>query len=265
MSSSIYANSLPLPQLTASQINNLSNSINTITLSSSNVFSTSYAYASGMHPEVKKYEIYETPQDVLALSVAWKRLREDGTAQGNISSLLDRRLFEVLTSDDHANATVIRDYYSKKVVLWKLKGDRLSSYREDMNKFVHSDGTKLRENMLGLAYYIPSFYEYDTQLDEVRLQVVSKQIPLTAQIDSKKLKPLKRIIFKNKRASNIQYWFQDTRTDCAVLITVDTKNPLDHMWKHMFETSSILNISGTYGKRNRDNFEYFSVNSWTLA
>ena len=90
-------------------------------------------------PQVKKYEVFESPEDVLVLSVTWKRLRdEDRHIAGK---LLDSELFAHIKQEDRDKANVIRDYYSKKVMMWKLKGDgKLTSYRNDMNNFVHSNG-----------------------------------------------------------------------------------------------------------------------------
>ena len=51
-----------------------------------------------LHPAVKKYEVYETPTDVLALSVAWKRLRDNG--HSGIGKLLQDELFNMVTGDD---------------------------------------------------------------------------------------------------------------------------------------------------------------------
>ena len=280
MSQPIYSlsHSVTLPSLSSSQIAHLGQNMSTLNLNNLNSLGSNTISIGGlgnvmgygsriinMHPDVKKYEIYETPIDVLTLSVAWKRLRDAGTSAGKIGSLLDKDLFELTTSDDHVRAEAVRDYYSKKVVMWKLKGDRLTAYREDMNSFVHGDGKKFRENMLGIAYYLPTFYEYDIQLDEVRMRVISKITHKPTMRDSKILQPLKRIVFKNKRTSNIQYWLQYTKTEGAVLITIDTKNPLDHLWKHIFETSLNINVTGLFLTKHRDNFEYFSVNNWNLT
>ncbi len=236
-------------------------SLGNITISGSDIFNGQY----DAHPAIKKYEVYEVPTDLLAVSVTWKRLREDGASTGRIGSLLDRDLIQAVTSDDHRHAAAIRDHYSKKILMWKLKGDRMSAYREDLNSFVHSDGMKFQENMLGLAYHLPSFYEYDTQLDEVRLQVVSTKVPTKALRDSRTLKPLKRIVFKNKRMSNVQYWLQDSETDTAAMIQIDTKNPLEHLWNRIFESSTTLDVSGNFNLKTRDNFEYASINQWKLA
>jgi len=238
-----------------------------VNLSSNNVFSIdSFMNDRNMNPNVKKYEIYESPIDLLALSSAWKRLRDAGTAQGRIGKLLDKDLFESLISEDYSHAERIRDYYSKKIVMWKLKGERMSNYRNDLCTFVHSDGTKFREEMLGLAYYLPAFYEYDNQLDEVRLQVEPPCLAKNPMINSSRtLTPIKRIAQKTKRASVVQYWLKDTRNDYAVMIQIEAKNQLEHLWNHVFNTSDLIEINGNFHLKQRDNFEYLSVTNWELT
>lgn len=230
---------------------------NNHTLSTSGLFAVSES--TKRHPDVKKYEIYESPEDLLALSVAWKKQRD-----GGYSNLMDPRLFKVLTPEDQMVADSIRDYYSKKIMMWKLKGIKLTPYREDLNMFVHADGKKFREEMLGLAYYLPEFYEFDVSLDEVRLQV---DVPPKSfnGISTKTLLPLKRITKKNKRITNIQYWFKDVETNSGVTLTIIPKNPLEHIWNHLFETKELLSISGHYYTTNKYEFEHFSIRNWNLV
>ena len=252
-----------IPPLTITANGNLSYG----NISTNNIFSLdSFMQNKNMNPDVKKYEIYESPIDLLALSSAWKRLRDAGTAQGRIGKLLDKDLFDLLSSEDYSRAEQIRDYYSKKIVMWKLKGERMSNYRNDLCTFVHSDGTKFREEMLGLAYYLPAFYEYDIQLDEVRLQVESNGITKKPMINSSRtLIPIKRIIQKTKRVSAVQYWLKDTRSDHATMIQIETKNQLEHLWNHIFNTADTIEINGNFHLKQRDNFEYLSVTNWELV
>lgn len=255
---------LPIPPLT---INPGNVNYGSVTLASNNVFSLdSFMNDRNMNPDVKKYEIYESPIDLLALSSAWKRMRDAGTAQGRIGKLLDRELFESLISEDYSHAERIRDYYSKKIVMWKLKGEKMSSYRNDLSTFVHSDGMKFKEEMLGLAYYLPSFYEYDVQLDEVRLQVESNGITKKPMINSSRMfTPIKRITHKTKRMSVVQYWLKDTKNDHAALIQIETKNQLEHLWNHIFSTTESIEINGNFHLKQRDNLEYLSITNWELV
>jgi hypothetical protein len=223
-------------------------------------------------PQVKKYEVFESPEDVLALSVTWKRLRdEDRNIAGK---LLDSELFAHVKQEDRDKANVIRDYYSKKVMMWKLKGDgKLTSYRNDMNNFVHSNGLVVKENMFGLIYYLPIFYEYDLQLDNVRTLVNPNQEFKKLDKENKPralvgltetLIPLSKILKKNSKNTTTEYWFKDTRMDAAVLIKVPKGNSLEHLWEYMFDNSTELKIKGRYIRRSFDDFEYYSVDNWEL-
>ena len=99
---------------------------------------------------VKRYEVIEATEDILALSVAWKRLRDtkSESIQTGITTLLDDNLFRKIEEPDRIRANEIRDYFSKKIMLWSLKSVKLSAYRQDLNKFIHGDSKKITEEML---------------------------------------------------------------------------------------------------------------------
>ena len=104
---------------------------------------------------VKRYEVIETTEDVLALSVAWKRLRDTkdrGAQYISISSLLDDNLFRQVEESDKIRANQIRDYFSKKIMLWSLKSIKLSKYRQDLNTFIHGNDKKVTEEMLPIVF-----------------------------------------------------------------------------------------------------------------
>jgi len=244
--------------------------LNTISINSLNGFNSNELFNHNMHPGVKKYEIYESPEDILVLSVAWKRLRDAGV-HGTVSKLLDRTLFSLVIPEDRTVANEIRDYYSKKIMMLKLKGIDLTPYRTDLNTFIHSDGMKFREDVFGMVYYLPQFYTYDNELDEVREKVkttdlISNVIKMPGKgiPQDKSLEPIAKIKFVNKRLKQKQYWFKDVHTDGGVVLSFDNKNPLEHIWDHMFETKELLSIRGHYFLKERDNFEYFSVSDWNL-
>ncbi len=85
---------------------------------------------------VQKYEVYEISKDLLALSVCWARYRKtrhDPGPQPTITKLLDTELFRLVTEEDITHANVIRDYYSKKIMVLKLKNEGFTAFREDLN------------------------------------------------------------------------------------------------------------------------------------
>ena len=260
------------------QLSGLLGLSNSVSISASPSGSAMYALnpsfglsESGIHPSVKKYEVYETPTDILALSVAWKRLRDIGRT--GIGKLLQDELFQEVTNSDEEKAKEIRDYYSKKIMVHKLKNDiEYSSFKKDLNHFVHAPGTIVKEQMLGLAYYLPIFHEYDTNLDQVRSSVDphqnfkkldKQQVAKVMKLEAS-LTPLQTIVKKTKRNTTIEYWCKDDTLNAGVVIKVQPDNPLKHIWDDIFNTSKVLKIKGAYYRRNLDNFEYFSVTNWQL-
>jgi hypothetical protein len=247
----------------------IANQLNTISLSSIEKYDSDGLFS---NPLVKKYEVYELDEDLLTLSSAWKRIRES-REPNSITKLLDRELFTKLIPQDKESAVSIRDYYSKKIMMAKLKGTgRTTAYRDDLNTFIHSDGKMFRENMLGLAYYLPYFHEYDMSLDEVRIQVESNQNfdrldkegkPMTIKLTAS-LTPVKKL-FRHTRSSKIhQYWFKDNKLNAGVLISVLDGNQLQHLWDYIFNNERELSINGMYTRRRLDGFEYFSVRNWEI-
>jgi hypothetical protein len=257
---------------------NLSSTLTTINLSNLNsigISGLSVLDTLGTHHAVKKYEIYESPEDLLALSVALHRHNntvKDPSAKYH--RLLTTGLFDKVQDSDKTTAQEIRDYYSKKIMMWKLKdSNNMSKYREDLNTFVHSDGLKFKEEMIGLAYHLPLFREYDLQLDYIRSCVdVNQQFkkldsenkPRTMRL-TVEMEPIKKLLKKRKRVEVLQYWFKDVDLNAACLITLDIKNPLEHIWDNIFDNEKTLKIEGTFIRRNTDDFEYFRITDWKLT
>lgn len=217
---------------------------------------------------VKKYEVYESPEDVLALSVTWKRLNKTNpSVLSNVSNLLSKELFMHVTDEDRELGKEIRDYYSKKIMVWKLKNTQFSKFRDELNAYIHSPTPFLvKNNLMGMIYYLPYFYEYDTGVDEVRYLVNSKS-NITLQMKSsipRTLVPLSKVISKRKNATTNHYWFKDVETEMAVQFVLDVTNPLEHIWSTLFAKNEPMKIKGLYHKKSRDDFEYFSVKNWTL-
>ena len=220
-----------------------------------------------LNPHIKKYEIYEFNEDVLALSVTWKRLRDNGNHI--CSKITDAVLFNHITEDDKVNAGIIRDYYSKKIMMLKLLGNnKFSSYRTDLNEFIHGDSKKITDKFFGLAYYLPQFYEYDTSLDSVKSNLVSKISSSDTLADgpesSIRLTPVKRLHRKTKGTDTFQYWLKN-RNDIGVLICVQPSNSLIKLWEHIFNKGEEICIKGQFGRRNLDNFEYLSTHNWDIV
>ena len=111
---------------------------------------------------------YKTTEDSLVLSCAWYRLRNNFNNKVNMpNSLFDYNLLDQILEVDRLLAYNIRDYFSKKIMVWKLKNMELTTFREDLNEFIHSDGLLIKEKMIGLIFRLPEFYHYDITIDEI--------------------------------------------------------------------------------------------------
>lgn len=215
------------------------------------------------NPDVKKYEVYESPEDILVLATTWKRMRDENR-YGVVSKLMDSVLFKEITPADRNSATEIRDFYSKKIMMWNLKGNNITKYRQDLSKLIQSDGTMFKEDMLGLAYYLPAFYKYDSDIEEIRLTTECRKIPHIGT-GTKTLEPIKKITKKSKRQHVNEYWFKEAHSNSPVVLSLQAKNPLEHIWDNMFDHSETLPIQANYIHKIRDDFEhYFIGDKWEL-
>ena len=200
----------------------------------------------------KKYEIYESEEDLLALSCAWYRIRNSSTdtnvaIRPSISKLLDRDLFPLVTDEDKALAGKVRDYYSKKIMMLKLKNEHISNYTEDLNKFVHSDGTKVVEQTFGLAYRLPQFYFYDVKIDEIfrdKNKTVKKGV---IGRETKTLSYIDKTVVDRKTCKRNEYWFVDEDNKMTA-IYLDKNNTLINVWEQLIQHP--LKLEGLYYTKN---------------
>ena len=233
-------------------------SLTSISLSDLNLTSNDY---------VKRYEVIEITEDVLALSVAWKRLRDNREKMPvYINSLLTNRLFELVTNEDRLHASEIRDYFSKKIMLWTLKDIKLSQYRQDLSELIHGDGKKIVDKMLPIAFRLPEFYEYDVEFDKFK-QNIKLDITDHGRQDVRQrvttLKPVKSFYKSNRRIKQFEYRLTDDKGN-ANMIVIEPKNPLKHIWDTMFMNEH-LRIEATYYPKKYDDLQYYQVLNWKLA
>jgi len=224
--------------------------------------------SSGININVKKYEVYETSQDLLALSVCWSRYRkvkDEHNIRPVITRLLDSDLFRLVSEDDITQANAIRDYYSKKIMVWKLKNIKLTQFREDLNTFVHSDGKTFKENMMPLAYRLPEFYEYDIEFEKMSFEY-NKEVKLQESphvTEKKYLTFIKSLSVNTKRLKKTEYWFSDTHNN-LVQMNIETYNPLNTLLEKVIKSGSI-ELAGRYGTRKRDGNEFLRVEKYKFV
>jgi hypothetical protein len=222
---------------------------------------------------VKKYEVFETTEDVLALSVTWHRLRSllsnkiDILANPNDrpTTLTDGILFREIIQEDRDKANVIRDYYSKKLVVLTLREQRLTKFRKDLSTFIHGNSKVVKEELMPIIYRLPEFYEYDIGFDEMVRELNTRfEFPEHTQAWSgtKTLTPVKKFVVKHKTNKFSEYWLKDDDNKlCKIEIPLDNK--LNHLWEHFFEQDSVP-LEGLYKHMERDGISYFHLKNWEI-
>lgn len=218
------------------------------------------------NPNVKKYQIMETVEDLLALSTTWKRLRDErkiSNHNGYIvpTSLIDNILFSNITDIDRSRAGEVRDYYSKKVVYWKLKDIPLSRFRQEMSEFIHTDGKRFKEEILPLVYRLPEFYEYDTQFEEMAREHNQSFKDTTGYVGTKTLNLVKTFNVNKKHSKRKEYWFADNN-DNLVMIPVDSSNPLASLLDLV--SKNPICIDGKFRHRTTDYTQYLMGDKFTF-
>lgn len=218
---------------------------------------------------IKKYQVFEIDEDLLALSVAWQRLRKERNSNLSppfyvtITKLLDKDLFSQVNEDDRVRANVIRDYYSKKIMVWRLKNERFSGFREDMNEFIHGDGKKFREEMCPLVYRLPEFYDYDSAFDEIsREHNIKVNQSEQHHVCKKTLKLVKTFNVGKKHSKRREYWFSDEAND-LVNMSVEHNNSLIPLLD--FYTQQPFTMEAIYSKKYKDDKEYLIASKFKFA
>lgn len=217
------------------------------------------------HESIRKYEIYESTEDLLALSCAWYRLRQDAKVTNKpvpISKLINKQLFDIVNDTDRLHASSIRDYYSKKIMIWKLKNQHLTPFREDLNSFIHSDGLKFVEKTFGLAYRLPEFYAYDTTLDNIftdKNKEIKKDIRGS---ESKKLQYIGKTLIDRRSMKRNEYWFSDENNNVSVIL-LGRDNPLLEMFEQVTQTT--VTINGLYYTKQKDEKNYYQIEKYKLV
>jgi hypothetical protein len=171
----------------------------------------------------------------------------------------------LVSQEDIELANTIRDYYSKKIMVWKLKNISLTNFREDLNSFIHSDGKTFKETMLPLVYRLPEFYEYDVEFEKMSFDY-NKEVKRNDSIhvtNRKHLTFIKSLSVNTKRLKKIEYWFSDSHNN-LVQMNVETNNPLNSLLEKVVATGSI-ELEGRYGTRNRDGNEFLKVEKYKFV
>lgn len=176
-------------------------------------------------------------------------------------------LYENVTDDDRIKSQLIKDYYSKKIMLWSITGLHLSKFRSDLSTFIHNEvlGPNINE-FIGLAYKLPVFYEYDKKIDNIFFSKNTKikNMRTTSLVEKEsKLTFIDSTILSRKHTKNKEYWFSDIH-DNVVMAEFMVSNPLIHIWEQIIHQPS-FSLKGNFSFRKKDNREYFTVHNYKMG
>jgi hypothetical protein len=203
-----------------------------------------------------------TSEDLIALSVAWYRLRKNSQAAFlGIDNLTSTILAKEVTQDDRVVADQIRKYYSQKLMMIKLTKNSISKFREDLNVFIHSTSPTTDDKMLPLAYRLPEFYDYDTAFDLFKQEFNTKVTDHVYSYRTTQLTFLKSFTVGKSTNKRKEFWFSDTYKN-LVNFNLLNNNPLISLLEKQFH--SPINLNGKYLVRTRDNLEYVVVDKYTF-
>jgi len=267
--------------LTTSQLSSLQNATYqtaTYNLNSSgniNAISINDIFKANLYQDsiyVKTYQIIEAVEDLLALSVTHKRLMIENISvlakSFSFKNILDPIVFQNLNEADREIANTIRKYYSQQILMWALKGIKLTAFREDLKTYLNGEGNKFVENTIPLVTKLPYFYDYDIKLDEIKREFTTdtEGFNTVATNNPSKhsyiLTPIKSLFRKTKKAKCIEYWLKDNYNR-AYKIEIDHNNPLQHLWDKTFNQDK-LEISGYTKLKRLDDLNYFHVFGWEV-
>lgn len=217
-----------------------------------------------INPYVKQYKVNESTEDLLALSVAWFRLRKNSASKPLLfESLTDASLFSKVTEEDRLMANTIRDYYSKKIMVLALKEVKLSKFREDLSKFIHGNGKVFTDDILPLVYRLPEFYEYDTEFADMMRGLTPGVVDRTrVKTEVHTLRPLRKFDVKRKYNHKHEYWFKD-ENDRPVLIMLEHFNSCKSLFEREYKKES-MSAAVTGFVTSQDDHTYFKVSKWEV-
>jgi hypothetical protein len=273
-----------IPSLTTCQISSLQGTIqggltvnnnstlnypNTSPINLNDILRATNNYQDGKY--VKTYQIIEAAEDLLVLSVAHKRLLSENISllakSFSFKNILDSTIFENLNDNDREIASSIRKYYSQQIVMWALKGIKLTAFREDLKTYINGEGNKFVENTIPLVTKLPYFYDYDIKLDEIKREFTTDTEgfnPATNKPSKHSyiLTPIKSLSRKTKRVKCIEYWLKDNYNR-AYKIEIEHNNPLQPLWDKTFNSSKLEILSYIKVKR-LDDLNYFHMFGWEV-
>lgn len=222
---------------------------------------------------------FSTFEDIIAISCAIYRMRTTYTDTQIHSNGKNIHTFSIvtdaatiaksITQEDRLLAQSIRTYYNGKLVVARLRNERLSAFRKDLstvlNTQIDQDSGKYHypERFAGLIYKLPYFYEYDQDLVSVFEGEYAEVTSYNNKRCTKELTFIRKLDPYRKRMHRYEYWFADNK-DNRVMIVIEQTNPLAALLDYHLEGNPVINIDGNFTVARKDTMDYYVANKWTF-
>ena len=142
----------------------------------------------------------------------------------------------VPTEEDHELANKVRRHFMDKLVLQRLKTDRISAFREKLGAFLAGNFV-LTKDEIGMLYHLPYFYFEDMEMQKLidETATVDWESPVTRTVH---LVPYTKIEIKRRTGPYRQYWWidSDRRPYC---ITLNEKSGSQTLYNSIWDFASI--------------------------
>jgi hypothetical protein len=176
-------------------------------------------------------------------------------------------LQKLATQEDRDLAVKIRTYYGGKIAFAKLRGNKMSKFREDLAKFISIEWNgpaEISENFLGMIYKLPYFYEHDLLLVNEVFETEYHEIKKPQRNkDEVTLTYIRSVNEYQKKNPSIKYWFKDEHSN-RICVSVEKMNPLIPAWEECIKKP--VTIKGNYIERAYDTLHFYRVNpGWKIV
>jgi hypothetical protein len=215
--------------------------------------------------DTKTDNIKEYPLDILVMSCAMQRTTNGLPVASRFNKSLDNpELKDLVTDLDVQKAANIREYYKNKLLMLTLRDYKLTKFRNDLNKFLYSDPTKVLESQVGLVYKLPYLYDYDQAIDPIfgSSYFTNNKDNTMTENTTRQLSFIKKIDNHRKHNHTVEYWFHDGLN--KVMLHFPVENPLLHLLDEKISQGP-LSINARYYRRRKDLVEFFVCDKWSFA
>lgn len=220
---------------------------------------------------INKYEAtYDITEDPIVLSCTIKRLKQmykDDPTNHELNTLLkpvrvlivgeDQKIIApFITDEDRILASDIKKHYEQKIIVLKLRGEKLSDFRERLCTLFSNTSNQYTDTQCKIAYKLPYFYEYDLGIIEIFGTEYSIVGGKAEERDKKTLTYIKKLDANKKSKPRFEYWFRDENGN-KVALEVEKSNPLIPLWETHIATTPI-SVEAKFIKSYKDHLQYYS-------